>query len=156
MRLSTVNRGPARQSPQARFPIPPYRSPVALKLSDGTLQVYSEIGTGRGDGLMTKHGIPPVVDFANQRVESGMAATRIAVDAFALRLSPMVMSSLTMILGALPSVMASGAGEESRAQVGWVIVGGMTLGTFLTIVVIPSVCVSLARIRRHQIVVKNA
>jgi len=63
---------------------------------------------------MTRHGIPPGVDFAHRRVESGMAATRIAVDVFARRLSPVVMSSSTMILGALPSAMASGTGEESR------------------------------------------
>jgi multidrug efflux pump len=61
------------------------------------------------------------------------------------------MTSLTMILGALPLALAAGAGAESRQQIGWVIVGGMTIGTFLTIFVIPSVYVSFSAMRRHQV-----
>jgi len=119
---------------------------AALKLSGGTLNVYSQIGLVMLVGLITKNGIL-IVEFANQLVLSGLDAVEAATEASALRLRPIAMTSLTMVLGALPLAMASGAGAESRQQIGWVIVGGMTLGTFLTVFVIPCIYVSFAQAR---------
>jgi multidrug efflux pump len=123
---------------------------AALKLTGGTLNVYSQIGLVMLVGLITKNGIL-IVEFANQLRESGRTAAEAAVEASVLRLRPIVMTSLTMILGALPLALATGAGAESRQQIGWVIVGGMTIGTFLTIFVIPSVYVSFSAMRRHRV-----
>jgi multidrug efflux pump len=117
---------------------------LALKLSGGTLNVYSQIGLVMLVGLITKNGIL-IVEFANQLARSGMSAVDAAAAAAVLRLRPIVMTSLTMILGALPLALATGAGAESRQQIGWVIVGGMTIGTFLTVFVIPSVYVSFSK-----------
>ena len=65
--------------------------------------------------------------------------------AASLRLRPILMTTGAMVLGALPLALASGAGAESRRQIGWVIVGGMSLGTLLTIFVVPTMYTLLAR-----------
>ena len=67
------------------------------------------------------------------------------VEAASLRLRPILMTTGAMVLGALPLALASGAGAESRQQIGWVIVGGMSLGTLLTIFVVPTMVTLLAR-----------
>jgi multidrug efflux pump len=67
------------------------------------------------------------------------------VTAASLRLRPILMTTFAMVLGALPLALASGAGAESRRQIGWVIVGGMSLGTLLTIFVVPTVYTWFAR-----------
>jgi multidrug efflux pump len=66
-------------------------------------------------------------------------------EAASLRLRPILMTTGAMVLGALPLALATGAGAESRQQIGWVIVGGMSLGTLLTIFVVPTVYTLLAR-----------
>ena len=70
------------------------------------------------------------------------------VDAATLRLRPILMTTGAMVLGALPLALAFGAGAESRMQIGWVIVGGMTFGTLLTLFVVPTAYTLLARHRR--------
>ena len=60
------------------------------------------------------------------------------VDSATLRLRPILMTTGAMVLGALPLALAHGAGAESRTQIGWVIVGGMTFGTLLTLFVVPT------------------
>jgi multidrug efflux pump len=67
------------------------------------------------------------------------------VEAASLRLRPILMTTGAMVLGAVPLALATGAGAESRQQIGWVIVGGMTVGTLLTIFVVPTVYTLLAR-----------
>jgi multidrug efflux pump len=69
------------------------------------------------------------------------------VKAAGQRLRPILMTTGAMVLGAVPLALATGAGAESRVQIGWVIVGGMTLGTLLTIFVVPTMYTLLAR--RH-------
>ena len=65
--------------------------------------------------------------------------------ACALRLRPILMTTGAMVLGALPLALATGAGAESRQQIGWVIVGGMSVGTLLTIFVVPTIYTLFAR-----------
>jgi multidrug efflux pump len=72
------------------------------------------------------------------------------VEAAVLRLRPILMTTGAMVLGALPLALARGAGAESRSQIGWVIVGGMTLGTLLTLFVLPSVILFFDRLRRRR------
>ena len=117
----------------------------ALWLTGGTLNVYSQIGLVTLVGLITKHGIL-IVEFANQRQHEGVERITAVIDAAVLRLRPILMTTGAMVLGALPLAMASGAGAESRQQIGWVIVGGMSLGTLLTLFVIPAVYSYLAHI----------
>jgi len=117
---------------------------AALHLSGGTLNVYSQIGLITLIGLITKHGIL-IVEFANQLRRDGRSLHAATVEASTLRLRPILMTAAAMVLGALPLALASGAGAESRQQIGWVIVGGMTVGTLLTIFVVPTVYTLLAR-----------
>ena len=117
---------------------------LALKLAGGTLNVYSQIGLITLVGLITKHGIL-IVEFSNQLRQQGRATLDAVVEAATLRLRPILMTTGAMVLGAVPLALASGAGAESRQQIGWVIVGGMSLGTLLTIFVVPTVYTLFAR-----------
>ena len=109
---------------------------AALYFTGGTLNVYSQIGLVTLIGLITKHGIL-IVDFANRMQEEGRTRLDAIVEGATLRLRPILMTTSAMVLGAVPLVLASGAGAESRMQIGWVIAGGMTLGTLLTLFVVP-------------------
>lgn len=117
---------------------------LAMRLSGGTLNVYSQIGLITLVGLITKHGIL-IVEFANQLRQQGRATVDAVVEAASLRLRPILMTTGAMVLGAVPLAIATGAGAESRQQIGWVIVGGMSLGTLLTIFVVPTVYTLFAR-----------
>jgi len=117
---------------------------LALKWSGGTLNVYSQIGLITLVGLITKHGIL-IVEFSNQLRQQGRSVMEAVVEASALRLRPILMTTGAMVLGALPLALASGAGAESRQQIGWVIVGGMSLGTLLTLFVVPTMYSLFAR-----------
>ena len=119
---------------------------LALLLSGGTLNVYSQIGLVTLVGLITKHGIL-IVEFANQLQEQGRDIRQAVIDAAERRLRPILMTTGAMVLGAIPLALATGAGAESRQQIGWVIVGGLLLGTFFTLFVVPTVYSLLARRR---------
>jgi multidrug efflux pump len=116
----------------------------ALQWAGGTLNVYSQIGLVTLVGLITKHGIL-IVEFSNQLRQEGKALKEATIEAASLRLRPILMTTGAMVLGALPLAWATGAGAESRQQIGWVIVGGMSLGTLLTIFVVPTVYTLFAR-----------
>ncbi|MCU0925293.1 MAG: efflux RND transporter permease subunit [Hydrogenophaga sp.] len=120
---------------------------LALKFTGGTLNVFSQIGLITLVGLITKHGIL-IVEFANQLREDGKSKLDAVKEAAALRLRPILMTTGAMVLGAIPLALATGAGAESRQQIGWVIVGGMSLGTLLTIFVVPTMYMLLARGRQ--------
>jgi len=114
-----------------------------LWLAGGTLNIYSQVGLVTLVGLITKHGIL-IVEFSNQLRAKGEALIDAVVDAATLRLRPILMTTGAMVLGALPLALAHGAGAESRTQIGWVIVGGLTFGTFLTLFVVPTAYTLLA------------
>jgi multidrug efflux pump len=120
---------------------------LALWLAGGTLNIYSKIGLVTLVGLITKHGIL-IVEFANQIQAQGKGVLEAVEEAAVLRLRPILMTTGAMVLGALPLATAHGAGAESRQQIGWVIVGGMLLGTLLTLFVVPTAYTLLARKHR--------
>jgi len=117
---------------------------LALKWSGGSLNVYSQIGLITLVGLITKHGIL-IVEFTNQLRIQGMEMTDALIRAASQRLRPILMTTGAMVLGAVPLALATGAGAESRIQIGWVIVGGMSLGTLLTVFVVPTMYSLFAR-----------
>ena len=122
---------------------------LALWLTGGTLNVYSQIGLVTLVGLITKHGIL-IVEFANQLQEKGMPLREAVIESAVLRLRPILMTTGAMVLGAIPLALARGAGAESRQMIGWVIVGGMSLGTILTLFVVPTFYTLFARNHQHQ------
>jgi len=109
----------------------------ALWATGGTWNIYSQIGVITLVGLITKHGIL-IVEFANQLQERGATLFAAVQQAAVLRLRPILMTTGAMVLGAVPLALSHGAGAESRIQIGWVIVGGMTFGTLLTLFVVPT------------------
>ncbi len=111
---------------------------LALWWAGGTMNIYSQIGLVTLVGLITKHGIL-IVEFSNQLRERGEELFAAVRHASVLRLRPILMTTGAMVLGAVPLALAAGAGAESRQQIGWVIVGGLTLGTVLTLYVVPVV-----------------
>ncbi len=117
---------------------------LALKWSGGSLNVYSQIGLITLVGLITKHGIL-IVEFTNQLRIQGLEMTDALIRASIQRLRPILMTTGAMVLGAIPLALATGAGAESRIQIGWVIVGGMSLGTLLTVFVVPTMYSLFAR-----------
>jgi multidrug efflux pump len=110
----------------------------------GTLNIYSRIGLVMLVGLITKNGIL-IVEFANQLRRKGMEKVEAVVEATTLRLRPILMTSLATVLGALPLATSVGAGAEARQAIGWVIVGGMLLGSFLTLFIIPTAYALIVR-----------
>jgi multidrug efflux pump len=109
---------------------------LTMHLTGGTLNVYSQIGLVTLIGLITKHGIL-IVEFANQRRATGLSLQEAVIGAAILRLRPILMTTGAMVLGTIPLAMAAGAGAESRQAIGWVIVGGLTFGSFFTLFVVP-------------------
>lgn len=109
-----------------------------LKMTNQTINIYSQIGFVTLIGLITKHGIL-IVDFANKLKADGLSKIEAAIEASRLRLRPILMTTFAMVLGAIPLAIASGAGAESRVPIGMVIVGGLTLGTLFTLFVVPAV-----------------
>ncbi len=120
---------------------------AALLLSGGTWNVFSQIGVVTLVGLITKHGIL-IVEFSNQLQEKGRSIHDAVVEAAVLRLRPILMTTGAMVLGSLPLALATGAGAESRHQIGWVIVGGMLVGTLFTLFLVPTAYSLLAA--RHR------
>jgi len=108
----------------------------ALWATGGTLNIYSQVGLITLVGLITKHGIL-IVEFSNQLRAQGKPLMEAVLDAATLRLRPILMTTGAMVLGSVPLALAVGAGAESRTQIGWVIVGGMSFGTLLTLFVVP-------------------
>ena len=83
------------------------------------------------------HAVPGFVEFANQLQDKGRGKFEAVIEAAGLRLRPILMTTGAMVLGALPLALAAGAGAESRQQIGWVIVGGISFGTVFTLFVVP-------------------
>ncbi len=117
---------------------------LALWWSGGTLNIYSQVGLVTLIGLITKHGIL-IVEFANQLRAKGQPMREAVIEAATLRLRPILMTTGAMVLGAVPLAIATGAGAESRQDIGWVIVGGLLVGTLFTLFVIPVVYTYLSR-----------
>jgi multidrug efflux pump len=111
---------------------------LALWYFNETLNIFSKIGIIMLIGLVTKNGIL-IVEFANQRKEKGLNIMDAVVGAAEARFRPILMTSLSTILGILPIALALGAGSESRVSMGLAVIGGLIFSTVLTLYVIPAI-----------------
>lgn len=107
-----------------------------LKLTGGSLNLYTNIGLITLVGLVSKHGIL-ITQFANVRLKAGDNLLTAIREGAIIRLRPILMTTSAMILGALPLALGRGPGSVSHQQIGWVLVGGLLLGTFFSLVVVP-------------------
>jgi len=117
---------------------------LSMWLFGQTMNIFSQIGIIMLIGLVTKNGIL-IVEFANQRKAAGLSMGEAIRDAAVSRFRPILMTSLSTILGILPLAMATGAGAESRVAMGIAVVGGMICATFFSLYVIPAIYTYLAK-----------
>lgn len=112
-----------------------------------TLNIYSQIGLVTLIGLVAKNGIL-VVEFANKMQEQGMTKLAAIKESAGTRLRPVLMTTVATVAGHFPLVLVTGAGAEARNSIGLILVGGMAIGTFFTLFVIPSLYMLIAK--NHQ------
>ena len=112
---------------------------LSLWYFNQTLNIFSQIGMIMLIGLVTKNGIL-IVEFANQRKAAGASVEDSIIDGATSRFRPVLMTSLSTVLGILPIALGLGAGAESRIPMGVAVIGGMVIGTFLTLFVVPAMC----------------
>ncbi len=117
---------------------------LALWWAGISLNIYSQIGIIMLLGLMAKNGIL-IVEFANQLRDRGYAVRDAILEGASLRFRPVLMTTISTVFGAVPLVIATGAGAESRAAIGVVILGGLVFATTLTLFIIPVLYNLLAR-----------
>ena len=127
----------------------------SLSLTGLSLNIYSQIGIILLVGLMAKNGIL-IVEFANQLRDEGKGVREAAVEATVLRLRAIVMTLISTVLGAVPLVLASGAGAESRAAIGTVIIGGLLVSGVLTLFLTPVLYTLLAPFTKPRSAVERA
>lgn len=127
----------------------------ALYFAGLSLNVYSQIGIVLLIGLMAKNGIL-IVEFANQLRDEGMEVREAVIEASVLRFRPILMTVISTVLGAVPLVLASGAGAESRIAIGSVIVGGLGLALVLTLFLTPVLYNLLAGFTKPRSTVERA
>jgi len=119
-------------------PLALFGSLFTLWIFDFTLNIFSQIGIIMLIGLVTKNGIL-IVEFANQRKAQGMNVNEAIYGAAVARFRPILMTSLSTILGILPIALGLGAGAESRVPMGAAVIGGLTFATILTLFIIPAI-----------------
>ena len=117
---------------------------AGLYLAGMTLNIYSQIGLVMLIGLVAKNGIL-IVEFANQLRDAGVEFEEAIKRASALRLRPIVMTAFTTVFSAIPLIITTGPGSESRMVIGMVIFAGVGVATLLTIYVVPVAYMVLAR-----------
>lgn len=116
---------------------------VSLGIGGASLNIYSEVGLVTLIGLISKHGIL-IVQFANELQEKGQKKLDAILAASAIRLRPILMTTAAMVLGVIPLIIATGAGAQSRYNIGLVIATGISIGTLFTLFVVPSMYLFLA------------
>jgi multidrug efflux pump len=121
---------------------------LSLSLTGNTFNIFSQIGMIMLIGLVTKNGIL-IVEFANQKRDSGMPKSEAVWEAAQARLRPILMTTLATALGALPIAMSFGAASTSRIGLGVVVVGGLMFSLVLTLFVIPAMYIFLSGKKRN-------
>jgi multidrug efflux pump len=115
-----------------------------LLLTGITLNIYSQIGMVMLIGLVAKNAIL-IVEFANQLRGQGASVREAVLRSSLARFRPILMTTIATVCGAIPLALASGAGAESRASIGWVIIGGVSFSTVLSLFIVPVLYLLLAR-----------
>jgi len=122
---------------------------IKLGVGGASLNIYTQVGLVTLMGLISKHGIL-IVEFANRLQMEGKTKREAIEEATGIRLRPILMTTAAMVFGVAPLVLASGAGAESRFNMGLVIAAGLTIGTFFTLFVVPAVYMVLGADHHKQ------
>lgn len=121
---------------------------IMLWMTGSDTNLYTQVGMLTLIGLITKHGIL-LTDFVSTQQRAGKNLESAIFEAATLRFRPIIMTTAAMVLGAIPLMISHGAGFESRAAIGTVIVGGMVFGTALTLFVLPAAIFSVHSLFRR-------
>lgn len=116
---------------------------ISIGVGDVSINIYTQVGLVTLMGLISKHGIL-MVEVANEEQDKGLSKLDAIVEAAAIRLRPILMTTAAMVLGVLPLILASGAGAVSRFNIGLVIATGLSIGTVFTLFVVPAAYVLIA------------
>lgn len=127
---------------------------VGLVVMGGSFNLFSQVGIVMLIGLATKNGIL-IVEFANQLRDEGLSVREAILESSRRRLRPILMTSVATVVGAVPLMLATGAGSAARAEVGTVLVWGVSLATLLTLYLIPATYNRLARFSGSPMAVTN-
>lgn len=130
-------------------PLSIFGAVVPIALGFVTLNIYTQVGLLTLIGLISKHGIL-IVDFANRKFEEGLTQRQAVLEAAALRLRPILMTTFATVLGMVPLLLAFGAGAKSRFAIGLMIAAGMTIGTLFTLFVLPTFYLILKKERNEE------
>lgn len=117
---------------------------IFLSLGVATVNIYTQIGLLTLVGLISKHGIL-IVQFANNLQAQGYDKTAAVIEAAKTRMRPILMTTLAMVVGVIPLLLASGAQAHCRFDIGLVIASGMAIGTVFTLFVVPTIYTYIAR-----------
>lgn len=125
-------------------PLATFGALLLLELTGGSINMYTNIGMVTLVGLITKHGIL-MVDYANHLIlDKNQEKLEAITNAARIRLRPIIITTAAILLAALPLALASGTGHNARNQMGWTIFGGMTVGTILSLFVVPTLFMLLS------------
>ncbi|MDX2027644.1 MAG: efflux RND transporter permease subunit [Alphaproteobacteria bacterium] len=116
---------------------------ITMGVGGATINIYTQVGLVTLMGLISKHGIL-ITEFANNLQHQGRSKHDAIIEAAAIRLRPILMTTAAMVLGVVPLITASGAGALSRFNMGLVIAAGLSIGTLFTLFVVPAVYMMLA------------
>jgi multidrug efflux pump len=122
---------------------------IGLLLTDGTLNIYSQIGMVMLVGIAAKNGIL-IVEFINQLRDRNIPFDRAIVEGARIRFRPVIMTTISTSIGAVPLILATGAGSESRSVLGVVIFSGITFASVFTLFIVPVFYHLLARNTRSR------
>jgi multidrug efflux pump subunit AcrB len=122
---------------------------LLLFLTHNTLNLYSLIGILVMDGIVAKNGTL-LIDYTLTLMDRGRTALDAVIEAGRARLKPIFMTTITMMVGMLPTALAMTAGSETRASMAWVIIGGLLTSTVFTLIVIPIIFLFFARLKKGK------
>ena len=124
-------------------------------LPGASMNIYTQVGLVTLVGVISKHGIL-IVEFANSLQETGLSKQQAVISAAAIRLRPVLMTTVSLVLAMLPLLLASGPGGGARFAIGMVVASGMTIGTLFTLFVVPAFYLVLARDHQAEAQMRHA
>jgi len=127
---------------------------ISLGVGGASINIYTQVGLVTLMGLISKHGIL-MVEVANEAQDRGLSKHEAILEAAAVRMRPILMTTAAMVLGVIPLIIASGAGAASRFNMGLVIASGLSIGTVFTLFVVPAAYVLIAA-NRHGAAINTA
>ena len=130
-------------------PLAGFGALLMVKVTGGSVNIFTQVGLVTLMGLITKHGIL-IVEFANQRRAQNLSVQEAIQTAALIRFRPIIMTTAATLFGIIPLIISSGAGAEARSAIGTVLLGGLIVGTILTLFVIPVVYLGINQIRQNR------